>query len=285
MKTLQDILYGVSIEAIVGATTIPVKGVVFDSRNVKIDFVYVAQKGVQVDGHDFISHAISNGAKVIVCEFIPAECVAGVAYVKVENETWVIGKTRLEELMLELKIEKYEILEEEMGVIPMTDFPFHKKNNNTLTKIGTAGGWVKPSSGYAFKNCEKYASTVAENIKAKVALVKNGVLIPVKIGKELAQQKEELKQLDNNVAVAYGELETIEEESSYEKLKQSGYFVEVSGVLKDILKAKGAPIVTDEEVIRKVLKGKEIELNDNGSYQREIGGKVFTKMLMGNPKV
>ncbi len=65
-----------------------------------------------------------------------------------------------------LQIEKYEILEEEVGVIPMTDFPFHKKNNNTLTKIGTAGGWVKPSSGYAFKNCEKYASTIIENIKA-----------------------------------------------------------------------------------------------------------------------
>ena len=31
------------------------------------------------------------------------------AYVKVENETWVIGKTRLEELMTELKIEEYKI--------------------------------------------------------------------------------------------------------------------------------------------------------------------------------
>lgn len=68
-------------------------------------------------------------------------------------------------------------------------------------------------------------------------------------------------------------------------LKQPGHFVEVSGKLKDILMAKGAPIVTDEEIIRKVLKGKEIEMNDDGSYQREIGGKVFTKMLMGNPKV
>ncbi|MFK7775743.1 MAG: lycopene cyclase family protein [Saprospiraceae bacterium] len=63
-----------------------------------------------------------------------------------------------------LKIEKYEILEEEKGVIPMTDYPFYKKNNNTLTKIGTAGGWVKPSSGYAFKNCEKYALKITENI-------------------------------------------------------------------------------------------------------------------------
>jgi lycopene beta-cyclase len=65
-----------------------------------------------------------------------------------------------------LKIEEYEILEEEEGVIPMTDFPFHQKNNNTLTKIGTAGGWVKPSSGYAFKNCEKYAAKVVANMKA-----------------------------------------------------------------------------------------------------------------------
>ena len=31
------------------------------------------------------------------------------AYVKVENETWVVGKTRLEEFMSEAKIEKHEI--------------------------------------------------------------------------------------------------------------------------------------------------------------------------------
>ena len=68
-------------------------------------------------------------------------------------------------------------------------------------------------------------------------------------------------------------------------LQYPGHFIEVSGVLKDILVAKGAPIITDEGVIRKVLKGKEIEMNDDGSYQREIAGKVFTKMLMGNPKV
>ena len=66
-----------------------------------------------------------------------------------------------------------------------------------------------------------------QNIKAKVVLVKNGELIPVKIGKELAQQKEELKQLDNNVAIAYGKLETKEEKASYEKLKGSGNFLEV----------------------------------------------------------
>lgn len=64
-----------------------------------------------------------------------------------------------------LKIDSYEILEEEKGVIPMTTYPFHKKNNNQVTKIGTAGGWVKPSSGYAFKHCEKFSERIIKNIK------------------------------------------------------------------------------------------------------------------------
>ena len=68
-------------------------------------------------------------------------------------------------------------------------------------------------------------------------------------------------------------------------LNQPGYYVEVSGKLKDILMSKGVPVVTDEDTIRKILKGKEIELNKDGSYQREIGGKVFTKIILGKPKI
>lgn len=66
-------------------------------------------------------------------------------------------------------------------------------------------------------------------------------------------------------------------------LKQKGYYLEVSGKLKDILLAKGAPVVTDPELIKKVLKGKTIELNDDGTYQRFIGGEKHTKTLLGNP--
>jgi len=66
-------------------------------------------------------------------------------------------------------------------------------------------------------------------------------------------------------------------------LKKKGYYLEVSGKLKDILLAKGAPVVTDPELIKKVLKGKTIELNDDGTYQRFIGGEKHTKTLLGNP--
>ena len=69
------------------------------------------------------------------------------------------------------------------------------------------------------------------------------------------------------------------------QLKSDGYFVEVSGKIKDIFKAKGVEPINDEELVRKVLKGKEIEWLGNGEYKRTIGGKVFTKSLMGKPKV
>ena len=66
-------------------------------------------------------------------------------------------------------------------------------------------------------------------------------------------------------------------------LKQPGNYIEASGKLKDILSSKGVPIVTDKETIEKVMKGKTIEMNDDGTYQRYISGKQYTKTLMGNP--
>ena len=68
-------------------------------------------------------------------------------------------------------------------------------------------------------------------------------------------------------------------------LKKPGYYIEVSGKLKDILASKGVPFVTDVGVIKRALKGKEIEMNDDGTYQRVIGGEKHTKTLMGNPEV
>lgn len=65
-----------------------------------------------------------------------------------------------------LKIDTYEIMESEKGMIPMTDYPFHDQNSKYITKIGTAGGWVKASSGYSFKNTEKKIDKLINNIKS-----------------------------------------------------------------------------------------------------------------------
>jgi hypothetical protein len=66
-------------------------------------------------------------------------------------------------------------------------------------------------------------------------------------------------------------------------LKRPGHYIEVSGKLKDILVAKGVPVVTDKETIQQVMKGKDIEMNDDGTYQRYLGNELHTKTMMGNP--
>ncbi|MCG9971044.1 lycopene cyclase family protein [Christiangramia crocea] len=64
-----------------------------------------------------------------------------------------------------LKLKSWKVTETESGLIPMTDYPFHKNNSAYITKIGTGGGWVKASSGYSFKNTERKVEKIIENIK------------------------------------------------------------------------------------------------------------------------
>ena len=60
-----------------------------------------------------------------------------------------------------LKIEHYTIVEEEFGIIPMSDYPFTPLQTGKEIRIGTAGGFVKASSGYAFKRTQARARAFA----------------------------------------------------------------------------------------------------------------------------
>ena len=64
-----------------------------------------------------------------------------------------------------LKIDTYTIVETESGIIPMTNFPFETYSTKNITKIGTAGGWVKGSTGYSFKHSEKKVAIIITNLK------------------------------------------------------------------------------------------------------------------------
>ena len=64
-----------------------------------------------------------------------------------ENE---IGK-----YIQKLGITDYNITEKEQGSIPMSCYPFWKKNTAKVLNIGTAGGWTKASTGYTFKSSDK----------------------------------------------------------------------------------------------------------------------------------
>jgi hypothetical protein len=68
-------------------------------------------------------------------------------------------------------------------------------------------------------------------------------------------------------------------------LNKNGYYIEVSGTILDILKAKGVAIVDDEATVKAALKGKDIKWHGDGSYDRNLAGKVHRKVMMGKPNI
>ncbi len=58
----------------------------------------------------------------------------------------------------------YEMLEEEVGAIPMTDYNFNSNPQKNIINIGTNGGSVKGSSGYAFSYIQKETDRLLDYI-------------------------------------------------------------------------------------------------------------------------
>ena len=85
MIELRNILYKVTLEAVVGDTSVKINRIQFDSRKIEDKDVFVAIKGTVVDGHDFIEQVIAKGAIAIICEEIPEITAEGVTYMKVDN--------------------------------------------------------------------------------------------------------------------------------------------------------------------------------------------------------
>ncbi|MEG1860702.1 MAG: UDP-N-acetylmuramoyl-L-alanyl-D-glutamate--2,6-diaminopimelate ligase [Bacteroidaceae bacterium] len=89
---LSDILSRVKILEIIGSLETDIKGVNMDSRLVKEEHLFIAVKGTQVDGHQYIGKAIELGATAILCETKPATQKDGVTYVCVESTEDAVGK-------------------------------------------------------------------------------------------------------------------------------------------------------------------------------------------------
>jgi len=75
-------------------------------------------------------------------------------------------ENEIQNYLKKLGINKYEVLEKEQGSIPMTCYPFWKKNTKRVLNIGTAGGWTKASTGYTFKNSDKKSSELVSFLQA-----------------------------------------------------------------------------------------------------------------------
>jgi len=82
---LKNILYKVTLNAVVGSTSIGINSIHFDSRKIYSNDVFVAILGTSSDGHDYINTAISQGAVAIICEKIPDALKDNVTYVEVDS--------------------------------------------------------------------------------------------------------------------------------------------------------------------------------------------------------
>lgn len=86
MKKLNELLYKAKMISVTGGDLeLTVTKIAFDSREVSKGTLFVAIPGTVVDGHDYISQAIKDGASAVICERLPEDIQSGVTYILVED--------------------------------------------------------------------------------------------------------------------------------------------------------------------------------------------------------
>ena len=88
---LTELLRDVNPINIVGNTEKEITGVNIDSRRIDKGHLFIAIKGTQVDGHNYIDKAIAQGAVAIICETIPLNADDKITYIQVESTESIVG--------------------------------------------------------------------------------------------------------------------------------------------------------------------------------------------------
>src|SRR5690606_28920225 len=89
--TITELLNRIPVLEIHGDNSRDISELVFDSRKVMENSLYIAMKGTVVDGHSFIASSIEKGAKAIVCEELPEILNENTTYIKVKDSSKTLG--------------------------------------------------------------------------------------------------------------------------------------------------------------------------------------------------
>lgn len=92
MKELSQLLQSIDVIEVIGDTHREISGIVSDSRCAAKDMMFVAVRGVNVDGHQYIPQLNGKGLAAIICEQLPQSIDGDVTYVRVENSAIALGK-------------------------------------------------------------------------------------------------------------------------------------------------------------------------------------------------
>jgi len=89
---LDIILNDIEILSFSGERNREIENIVFDSRKVTENSLFVAVKGSKSDGHDFIGKAVESGASAIICEKLPEFTTPGVSWIVTGDSAGALGQ-------------------------------------------------------------------------------------------------------------------------------------------------------------------------------------------------
>ena len=88
---LRTLISALDAPQVVGADQLAIGQIVSDSRRVVPGSLFVAVRGVAVDGHQYIASAIEKGAVAIVCEEFPEELADKATFIVVKDSANALG--------------------------------------------------------------------------------------------------------------------------------------------------------------------------------------------------
>jgi UDP-N-acetylmuramoyl-L-alanyl-D-glutamate--2,6-diaminopimelate ligase len=90
-KHLSNIIGDLKDAIIHGSVDVIIKNIILDSRKVLPGSLFVALRGTQTDGHQYINTAAGLGASAILCEELPENPASEVTYIQVEDSAAAMG--------------------------------------------------------------------------------------------------------------------------------------------------------------------------------------------------
>ena len=88
---LSELISKLNVTRTEGPADADINGVDIDSRRVAKGHLFVAMRGTQTDGHQYIAKAVEQGAAAVLCEELPQTLAEGVSYVQVPSTEAAVG--------------------------------------------------------------------------------------------------------------------------------------------------------------------------------------------------
>ena len=89
---LGTLLNGIEILSFSGERNREIGNIVFDSRKVTGNSLFVAVMGSKSDGHDFIGKAVESGASAVICEKLPGNTEGNISWILTSDSAKALGQ-------------------------------------------------------------------------------------------------------------------------------------------------------------------------------------------------